>query len=401
MRAPTSSADATDASTSSASRFDPSSLHGRLVHGTCGWAAATQRLSIYTSAEAQTGESRLPRYAERFGFVEIDSTTYAVPNPDVVRRWVEATPDGFVFVVKAFGGFCASTVDARSLPRDVREATTSTPSGRVSYASMSPRAKSMLWDRFNQALAPIRDAGKLGCVVFQFHLSQGVSETLKAHVLECRSRLLDGTRVAVEFRDRAWLEGDVGDATARWCREHDLCLVCADELEHETFQRDRDQKGLPPGATRRRMPTRIESTVDWGSLVRVHRRHGTTERVLDEEEIGFWAANLDALRPARGPIWFAWGTEWRDAPLQNARALDAAAGDAWSYDWYGTRRLRPSRAKTKPSAAESAIASLFARAPPPRPRDASSSSSSSIRATNASSSRTIADLWARASRDPK
>ena len=288
----------------SSSPFDPSALHGRLVHGTCGWASKSQNLSFYAPSELSSGERRLPSYAERFGCVEVDSTTYAIPTRDVVQRWVDATPDGFVFLVKAFGGLCASTVDARSLPRDVREMLPPTPSGRVAYSSMPPRAKDALWARWNDAIAPIVEAGKLGCVVFQFHLSQGVGDALRAHALECQSRL-NGARTAVEFRNRDWITGDVGAQTVRWCREHDLLLVAADELEHETFQRDRQQTGLPVGAVRRKMPTRLERTVDWGCLIRVHRRHGTTERVLDDDEISFWSERVRALdpKPTRGPIW--------------------------------------------------------------------------------------------------
>ena len=352
----------------SSSPFDSSALHGRLVHGTCGWASKSQNLSFYAPNELSSGERRLPSYAERFGCVEVDSTTYAIPTRDVVQRWVDATPDGFVFLVKAFGGLCASTVDARSLPREVREMLAPTPSGRVAYSSMPTRAKDALWARWNDAIAPIVEAGKLGCVVFQFHLSQGVGDALRAHALECQSRL-NGARTAVEFRNRDWITGDVGTQTVRWCREHDLLLVAADELEHETFQRDRQQTGLPVGAVRRKMPTRLERTVDWGCLIRVHRRHGTTERVLDEEEISFWSERVRALhpKPTRGPIWVTWGTEWRDAPLTNALALDDAVGE-FAYDWYGTRRSRPS--KSKPSA--KSIAALFAAAPQPKAKSPTS-----------------------------
>ena len=30
----------------------------------------------------------------------------------------------------------------------------------------------------------------------------------------------------------------------------------------------------------------------------------------------------------RGPVWVTWGTDWRDAPLANSRALAAAVGGA-------------------------------------------------------------------------
>ena len=40
-------------------------------------------------------------YAERFDVVEVDSPFYALPDPDVTRRWAERTPDEFTFHVKA------------------------------------------------------------------------------------------------------------------------------------------------------------------------------------------------------------------------------------------------------------------------------------------------------------
>ena len=40
-------------------------------------------------------------YAERFDTVEVNSTFYRLPRADAVARWVEQTPDGFLFSVKA------------------------------------------------------------------------------------------------------------------------------------------------------------------------------------------------------------------------------------------------------------------------------------------------------------
>jgi len=43
----------------------------------------------------------LERYAERFDTVEVDSTFYRLASRDAVARWVEQTPEHFVFAVKA------------------------------------------------------------------------------------------------------------------------------------------------------------------------------------------------------------------------------------------------------------------------------------------------------------
>eukprot|EP00976_Prorocentrum_cordatum_P071195 1180229-Prorocentrum_minimum.AAC.4 len=49
--------------------------------------------------------------------------------------------------------------------------------------------------------------------------------------------------MAVEFRERAWLVGAEGGRTERWLRQHNLTLVLADELMHETLPPARD--GFP------------------------------------------------------------------------------------------------------------------------------------------------------------
>ena len=401
--------------------FAAAETYGRVVHATCGWAAKSQNLSIYKGNEASTGETRLPRYAESFGAVEVDSSTYAIPTREISKRWVDATPDGFQFIVKAFGGFCASSVDVKSLPRDVRD-TLATSLSRASYATLPDTTKDLLWRRMLDALAPMREKGKLAMVVFQFHVTQAPSEALREHILDCQARLRRGSEadvfgrinVAVEFRNRDWLIGDVGEATVRWCSEHDLCLVASDELEHETAQRDRAQRGLPPGAAKRRMYTRLEHTTAWGSLIRVHRRHGTTERVLDEDEIAFWARTIAEAAPksnaARGPLYVAWGTEWLDAPLINAKALDAALDaiqpNAFTYDWYGTRHRRPSAVKAS-AKTTTTIADMFAaaaastasrraeRAPSPL-ADAPAPAAKKSKLSTSSNSNPLAALWARA-----
>ena len=189
-------------------------------------------------------------------------------------------------------------------------------------------------------MAPVARANKLACVVFQFHTSFGVSASNRGKVEELRSRLDKKIRMAVEFRDRAWIVGAVGDETVRWCARLDLALVASDELAHETAQPDRQQTGLPPGQKRTVMPTRLVASASWGAVARVHRRHGGAERVLSPSEIAPWGARIAAILPTLregkhthahtkpnggSPMYVMWGTDYRDAPLLNAAALSEAA----------------------------------------------------------------------------
>ncbi|MDH4178450.1 MAG: DUF72 domain-containing protein, partial [Thermoleophilia bacterium] len=68
--------------------------------GTCSWADEGLLRTWYPRG-VSTAEKRLRFYAERFDTVEVDSPYYALPDPEVTRRWAERTPDGFVFHVMA------------------------------------------------------------------------------------------------------------------------------------------------------------------------------------------------------------------------------------------------------------------------------------------------------------
>ena len=54
-------------------------------------------------SEGRAGGRAARYYAEHFDTVEVDSTYYRLPVEEMVERWAERTPDGFVMHVKAFG----------------------------------------------------------------------------------------------------------------------------------------------------------------------------------------------------------------------------------------------------------------------------------------------------------
>ena len=46
-------------------------------------------------------KERLPWYAQHFDMVELNSSFYAIPDRSTAHSWVEVTPPGFTFDVKA------------------------------------------------------------------------------------------------------------------------------------------------------------------------------------------------------------------------------------------------------------------------------------------------------------
>src|SRR5207247_883545 len=66
--------------------------------GCSGWNYRSWKEPVYDGAPARRW---LELYAERFDTVEVNATFYRLPTTKAVAGWVEQTPDGFVFAVKA------------------------------------------------------------------------------------------------------------------------------------------------------------------------------------------------------------------------------------------------------------------------------------------------------------
>lgn len=66
--------------------------------GCCGWAYRDWCGTFYPPGGSQA--DWLPRYAESFSCVEVDSTFYGPPAAETVRQWAARTPDGFRFALK-------------------------------------------------------------------------------------------------------------------------------------------------------------------------------------------------------------------------------------------------------------------------------------------------------------
>ncbi len=202
-----------------------------ILVGTASW---TDRSLVssgrFYPPEARTAEDRLRYYASRFPFVEVDSSYYALPSVRNSELWAERTPEGFVFDVKAFRLFTGHQTSPEALPKDVREALGPLPEKKRNWyhKDLPVELRDALWDRFEAALAPLKAGGKLGAVVFQFPPWLGPREETKRHLLYCADRL-DDYRIAVEFRNRYWLDDRNRRQTLSFLRENGLAYVIVDE----------------------------------------------------------------------------------------------------------------------------------------------------------------------------
>jgi len=167
---------------------------GRVLIGTSGYSYDDWVGPVYPSGTDK--RDFLAHYAAKFPIVELNFTYYAQPTPRTLEHMIGATPDGFLFSVKAH----------RTMTHEIGDA----------------------WEKdvaaFREGIRPLADAGRLSAVLLQFPYSF-------AYTPESRNRLaalcgmLEGLPLAVEFRKSDWLRDSVYDGL----RERGAALVSVDE----------------------------------------------------------------------------------------------------------------------------------------------------------------------------
>jgi uncharacterized protein YecE (DUF72 family) len=202
--------------------------------GSCSWTDPTLvKETDWYPKRTMSPEERLRLYASRFPLTELDSTYYAPPAEQQARLWAERTPDGFRFDVKAYSLLTGHPTRPRSLWRDIREQLPEeVAQKRNVYANhLSPELLDEAWRRFDAALRPLHEAGRLGSILFQYpHWFVPRRENRDA-INSLRERLPD-YRIAVEFRSPMWLaEERDRERTLRTLEQHQLVFVCVDAPE--------------------------------------------------------------------------------------------------------------------------------------------------------------------------
>ena len=202
-----------------------------VLTGSCSWTDKTLvEDADWYPRRTMSAEERLRYYAAQFPLTEIDSTYYAPPAERQVALWAERTPDGFRFDVKAYSLLTGHPTRPRSLWRDLREALPAEIAEKrnVYPKHLGPEAMGEAWRRFEAALRPMHEAGKLGAVLFQYPPWFGPRRDNRAEIEALRDRLPD-YRISVEFRSPRWLaEERDRDRTLGMLEEHRLVFVCVD-----------------------------------------------------------------------------------------------------------------------------------------------------------------------------
>lgn len=293
-------------------------MAARILIGTASWAdkPLIESGQFYPPA-ATSAEERLRYYASQFPLVEADTTYYALPAEAMTRAWVERTPPGFVFDVKAFALFTEHPAAVARLPKEGRELLPAALAGKknIYRKDLAPDFIDFAWASFIDALAPLHQAGKLGLVLFQFPKWVFPNSRTWKYFEEIKRRL-GPYRAAVEFRNEIWLRPDEREETLARVGELGFTYVCVDEPQ-----------GFPSS-----VPPIAVATSDIG-FVRFHGRNRETwekrtqtsaerfDHWYEREELAEWAPRIRDLARETAELHLIMNTNNDDQGPANARLL--------------------------------------------------------------------------------
>jgi uncharacterized protein YecE (DUF72 family) len=168
-----------------------------LYAGTSGFAYPAWKPGFYPAK--LPAKRFLEHYAGRLNSVEINYTFRRLPSAGTLKTWVEATPAGFVFAVKA--------------------------NQRITHILRLQNAEEAT-ELFFRMIDPLRTSRRLGPVLFQ------LPPNLKCEVERLAGYLAllpAGMRYAFEFRHPSWLTEEVYSVLRE--RNVSLCVAESEKLE--------------------------------------------------------------------------------------------------------------------------------------------------------------------------
>ena len=199
----------------------------------------------------------------------MNSTFYRLARPEAVKRWIEQTPEHFVFTLKS----------SRYLTHIKR------------LTNLDDGVK-----RFYDAVEPLVGHPKLGPVLWQLPENFHRDDERLANAL----RSLPPGRHCFEFRHESWFADDV----YALLREHDTALVIGD-------------------TPTRRFQT-YEMTADW-TFVRFHWGARGRRGNYSESELEEWAKRLDEWRD-RVEVYAYFNNDWEGFAVKNGLWLRRRLG---------------------------------------------------------------------------
>jgi uncharacterized protein YecE (DUF72 family) len=219
-------------------------------------------------------------YAREFDATEVNFTYYRLPNAYTLGAMARKVPEGFLFTVKASQELTHGREDAAPA-----------------------------FHRFVEALRPLQDEDKFGCVLAQFPWSFRPTEENRAYLEFMREHFGD-LPVVVEFRNAGW----IGEETFDLLRRLNLGFCCVDEPR---------LKGLIPPIARATGPVAYvrfhgRNAAKWWQHEEAWERY---DYAYSEDELHEWVPRIHELEQAAGSVYVFANNHWQGQAVTTAKQL--------------------------------------------------------------------------------
>ena len=150
-------------------------------------------------------KDKLFDYSGHFPIVEVDTSFYAIPSSETVKRWIKETPESFQFIVKAYQGMTGHLRDENPY-----------------------ETKKIMFETFRQCAATFQEANRLAMILVQF---PPWFDCTAKHVQYIRyiKQQLEGYPIAIEFRNRTWYSPERQIETLQFLRANGFIHTVCDE----------------------------------------------------------------------------------------------------------------------------------------------------------------------------
>lgn len=227
-----------------------------------------------------SSKEMLSFYCRVFPAVEINSSYYAVPSRASVAEMARKTPADFRFTVKAH--------------KDITH---------------SERCDSKTIKTLLASIEPLKDSGKLGCVIAQYPWSFRPSNSSHARLAEL-AEIMKNIPTVIEFRNSAWNN----DETIELLRELGLGFCCVDGPELKELMPRTCAASSNIGYVR----FHGRNTQKWWSHEKTWERY---DYLYTEDELAEWIPKITALADKTESVYVFFNNHYRGKAAQNARML--------------------------------------------------------------------------------
>ena len=293
--------------------------------GTSGWSYPAGRgrwnglfyPATRSKRDGTRGFDELRFYSEHFGTVEVNSTFYGQPRPEVTADWVARTPPGFTFSVKLYQKF--------THPKMFREAALrSAPGSEGTLLDALAQVTASDIDDFRGGIEPLARAGKLGPLLAQFppsFRSTPAARDYLAGLLRCFGEY----PIAVELRHRTW-----SDAFGETLQILNAFGAAWAQIDEPKFQFSIHQNALPNVTGFYYMRLHGRNTAQWWQHDRSEDRYNY---LYSEPELRGFAETAAAARALVGKVYLYTNNHFAAKSVVNAVMLKAQLGESISGEY--------------------------------------------------------------------